>query len=132
MFIDTNSIEIKVGNGNYINIGQYLIQATYGFNKLWGNDSGRNLAGKMTGTLLGIFPKITLQFRKLTKSEVELIVKILDSPLQTVKYYDPNKKAKITMETYTGDYEIVNRNIISNATKADGFTCSFIATDKRV
>ena len=98
MFLDNNSIII-----NGVSMGQYIVEAKYGFNKLWSPDSGRNLAGTQSGTLLGIFPKIILQFRKLTKAELEIIVPILDSARQTVTYYDPNKKANITMQTYTGD-----------------------------
>ena len=127
MFIDKNSIII-----NNVSMGQYLVEAKYGYNKLWGSDSGRNLAGTMTGTLVGIFPKLTLQFRKLTKSELELITPILDSATQTTSYYDPNKKQQTTMETYTGDYEIINRTIINGNRKNEGFSCSFIATSKRV
>ena len=39
MFIDKNSIII-----NGVSMGQYLVEAKYGYNKLWGEDSGRNLA----------------------------------------------------------------------------------------
>lgn len=127
MFIDKNSIMI-----NGISIGQYIVEAKYGYNKLWASDTGRNLAGKMTGTLVGIFPKITLQFRKLTKAELELIVPILDSATQTLTYYDPYKKANTTMTTYTGDYEIVNDRIINESKKNEGFQVSFIAVSKRV
>ena len=76
--------------------------------------------GTQSGTLVGIFPKIILQFRKLTKSELEVIVPILDSASQTVTYYDPNKKENVTMTTYTGDYEIVNKYIIGNNRKNEG------------
>ena len=93
-------------------MGQYLVQAQYSYNKLWGDDTGRNLAGDFSGTLKGIFPKLILQFRALTKLELENIVPILDSARQTVSYYDPYKKAQTTMSTYTGDYEITNKNII--------------------
>lgn len=127
MFIDRNSIII-----NGVNMGQYIVEAKYGFNKLWSSDSGRNLAGTQSGTLIGIFPKLILQFRKLTKSELEIIVPILDSAGQTVTYYDPNKKTNVTMETYTGDYEIVNKTIINGNKKNEGFSCSFIAIRKRV
>ena len=51
MFIDANSIRL-----NNISMGQYLLSAKYEFNKLWGSDTGRNLKGKYTGTLVGIFP----------------------------------------------------------------------------
>ena len=127
MFINTNSIVI-----NGVSMGQYLVEAKYGYNKLWSSDSGRNLAGTQSGTLIGIFPKIILQFRKLTKSELEIIVPILDSARQSVTYYDPNKKTNITMTTYTGDYEIINKNIINGDRKNEGFSCSFIAISKRV
>ena len=127
MFIDKNSIVI-----DGINMGQYLVQATYGYNKLWSSDSGRNLAGTQTGTLIGIFPKLVLQFRKLTKSELEIIIPILDSANQNTTYYDPKKKQNVTMTTYTGDYEIVNKYIINGDRKNEPFSCSFIAVSKRV
>ena len=112
-------------------MGQYIVQAQYGYHKLWASDGGRNLAGVMTGSLLGIFPKIILQFKPLTKAELEIIVPILDSASQTVTYYDPNKKETTTMTTYTGDYEVVNKNIITGNAKNEGFSCSFIAVRKR-
>lgn len=126
MFIDKNSIII-----NGVSMGQYITQAQYGYNKLWASDTGRNLAGSMTGTLIGVFPKIILQFRQLTKQELEIIVPILDSSTQNVTYYDPLKKQNITIETYTGDYEITNKNIINGDIKNDSFNCSFISVRKR-
>ena len=126
MFVNRNSIII-----NGVNMGQYLVEAKYQYNKLWSSDSGRNLAGTQSGTLVGIFPKLILQFRKLTKAELEVIVPILDAPNQTTTYYDPNKKTNVTMTTYTGDYEVVNKHIISGNVKNEGFSCSFIAIRKR-
>lgn len=122
MFIDKDSIVI-----NGISMGQYCTEAKFSYNKLWAGDSGRNLAGTMTGTLLGVFPKITLQFRTLSKSELNTISKILDSASQRVTYYDPNKNSNVTMTTYTGDWEITNRSMNINK----GFSCSFISIRKR-
>ena len=127
MFINKNSIII-----NGVSMGQYLVEAKYSYNKLWASDSGRNLAGEMSATLVGVFPKIILQFRKLTKNELEVIIPILDSATQTTSYYDPYKKAQTTMTTYTGDYEILNKSIIDESRKNEGFSCSFIAVSKRV
>lgn len=127
MFLDNNSIVI-----NGVNMGQYILEAKYQFNKLWSSDSGRNLAGTQSGTLVGIFPKIILQFRKLTKAEMEIIAPILDSTRQTVTYYDPNKKTNVTMTTYTGDYEVVNKGRLNYGRKNEGFSCSFIAVSRRV
>ena len=131
MFLDKNSIQVKVGSGSYISMGQYITEAKYSYPKLWASDTGRNLAGKMSGTLVGIFPKITLQFRKLTKTELEIVVPLLDSPAQTVKYYDPKKKTTVEITTYTGDYEIANKGVVTGNRKNSGFSCSFIAVDKR-
>ena len=94
MFIGKNSLIV-----NNINLGNYIVEARYGYNKLWSSDSGRNLAGTQSGTLIGIFPKIIVQFRKLTQAELEALAPILDSARQTVKYYDPNKKTMTTMTT---------------------------------
>lgn len=125
MFVNKNSIII-----NNVSMGDYIVEAKYSYNKLW-SDGGRALSGKMTGTLIGIFPKLILQFGPLTKSQLEVIIPILDSAYQTVTYYDPNKKQNVTMTTYTGDYEITNKNIINNNVTNEGFSCSFIATEKR-
>lgn len=126
MFLDKDSIVI-----NNVSMGEYLIDAKYGYHKLWGNDSGRNLAGVMSGTLVGIFPKITLTFRPLTQAEIEIVAPILDSENQSTSYYDPNIKNQVTMTTYTGDYEIKCRNIMSDNVKCDSFNCAFISKRKR-
>ena len=127
MFIDKNSITI-----NNVSMGQYITSAKYSYNKLWANDTGRNLAGVMSGTLVGIFPKIVLTFRKLTKAELEVVAPILDSASQTVRYYDPTKHAYTTIYTYTGDYEITNGKVIDSNSKNGSFSCSFISKQKRV
>ena len=131
MFLNKDSLQVKVGNGNWIKLGDYIVEAKYGFNKLWSSDSGRNLAGVQSGTLIGIFPKIVCQFRKLNQSDMETIAPILDSAKQKIKYYDPKKRATETIDTYTGDYEYRNKTMINNGRKNDGFSCSFIAIRKR-
>ena len=126
MLIDKDSIVI-----NGVSMGQYLLEVKYGYHKLWASDSGRNLAGTQSGTLIGIFPKLTLQFRRLKKEELEIISPILDTARQTTSYYDPNKKQQVQMLTYTGDYEITNKRIIRGDNKNEGFSCSVIAVQKR-
>lgn len=122
MFIDKDSIKV-----NGISFGKYLTQADYQYNKLWAEDSGRNLAGTQSGTLIGIFPKIEMQFRRLTKEEVHEIAPILDSASQTVQYYDDNKGQSVTMSTYTGDWTLSNKSINVN----EPFSISFIAKKRR-
>ena len=122
MFVNKDSIKV-----NGISMGQYLVQADYEYNKLWSSDTGRNLAGTQSGTLIGIFPKLVLQFRRLSQEELHKIAPILDSARQTVEYYDDNKGKMITMTTYTGDWKITNTGINQN----EPFSCSFISTKKR-
>lgn len=127
MFLDKNSLII-----DGINIGQYITEVEYGYNKLWADDSGRNLAGNQSGTLIGIFPKLKLSFIKLTQEELELLAPILDKATQNVTYYDPFKKAMTTIGTYTGDWATLNRNTFSNVARAnESFSISFIARKKR-
>ena len=123
MFINRDSILI-----NNVSMGQYLLSAKYEFNKLWGSDTGRNLKGKFSGTLVGVFPKITLTFRKLTKAEMNIIAPILDSNSQTLRYYDPTTNSNKTITTYTGDWSYENKQI---ALKNDSFNCTFIARERR-
>ena len=122
MYIDKNSLIV-----DELNLGSFILEAKFGYHKLWSEDSGRNLAGTQSGTLIGIFPKITVQFKKLNQEELEQIAPILDKAIQNVTYYDPNKKKNITMSTYTGDWELVNRGIMQN----QGFSCAFISRKKR-
>lgn len=124
MFINADSIRL-----NGISMGQYLLGAKYEYNKIWGSDTGRtNLKGKFSGTLVGIFPKITLTFRKLTKAEMNIIAPILNSETQSLTYYDPDTNSNKTISTYTGDWSYENKQIM---TKNNSFDCTFIARERR-
>ena len=123
MFIDKNSIKL-----NNISMGQYLSSAKYEYNKLWGNDTGRNLKGSFSGTLVGIFPKLTLTFHKLTKAEMNLIAPILNSGIQSLTYYDPDMNLNKTITTYSGDWSYENKQITS---KNESFSCTFVSRERR-
>lgn len=128
MFINKNSLSI-----DGVNMGNYLLEVEYGYNKLWSNDSGRNLAGTQTGTLIGIFPKLKLTFAPLTQAELETIAPILDKATQNTTYYDPTKRAMTTMSTYTGDWATTNKNTFTNVARAnESFSISVIARSRRV
>lgn len=121
MFINANSFKV-----DGMNLSPYITNIEYQYPKLWGDDTGRNLAGNFNGTLLGIFPKFIVTFRKLSSSELQTIAPILDKKYQTVTYSDP-VKGTISKKTYTGDWSAKYKN----TGKADGFTVSFICTTKR-
>ena len=125
MFLNKDSIKV-----NNISMGQYLLSAKYEYNKLWGSDTGRNLKGKFSGTLVGIFPKITLTFRKLTKAEMNIIAPILNSGTQSLTYYDPDTNSNKTIRTYTGDWSYENKKVVDKLD--DSFECTFISREGRV
>lgn len=118
---------------NGTNITPYLTDCKFGYNKQWGKDTGRNvLSGKFTGTLLGIFVRFDCTFGALTQSQIETLVPILDSAFQTTQYYDPKKQQKISIETYSGDYQLEQTCLFSDvATAGKPFNISFVATTKR-
>lgn len=122
MYINKDSIII-----NNVSMGQYITQADFEYNKLWSKDSGRNLAGTQTGTLIGIFPKLVLTFRKLNQTELHTLAPILDSARQTVQYHDDRNNSVKTMTTYSGDWKVVCKRL----GMAEGVQCSFISTKKR-
>ena len=99
---------------------------------MWGPDSGRNMKAKMSGTFLGVIPKFKLTFRKLTQAEIELLAPILDTAWQQTTYYDPVKRQNLTIETYTGDWETLQKSVFVNVAKAaESFNISVIATEPR-
>lgn len=127
MFLNKDSLFI-----NGVNLGQYLVEVEYGYNKTWGKDSGRNLLAEMSGTFLGVIVKLKLTFGKLTQQELELLAPILDSAWQQTTYYDPVKKAITTMDTYTGDWATLNKSTFINHARAnESFSISVIAVRPR-
>ena len=122
MFINKDSLKL-----NGVSLGTYILEAKYGYHKLWASDSGRNMAGEQTGTLIGIFPKITVQFKRMNQAELESIAPYLDLAQQTIEYYDPNKKQMTTMTTYSNDWETTSKMI----GKIEGFSVAFISKKKR-
>lgn len=122
MFLNKDSLHM-----DNISMGKYLTQAKFGYHKLWSKDSGRALSGKQSGTLIGIFPKFTLSFRALTELELTYLAPHFDNPRQVIKYRDPNKNKELSIETYSGDWEIVYKNL----RKGQPFDLSFIAIDRR-
>lgn len=132
MFIDKiEGLKVKIPNGTYVDLSSMLVEVRYEYPKLFAEGSGRNLAGTMISDFIGVFPKVICQFGPLSKTQLESIVKILDSPTQVLRYYDPNKQAYVEMDTYTGDFNVTNRSVISGGALNEGFEISFIATKKR-
>ena len=122
MFIDKDSIVI-----DGVSFGKYLTSVEYQYAKLWGDDTGRNLSGRFSGTLLRIAPKLILSFHKLTVADLQEISPILNKRYQSLVYNDPELGIK-TITTYTGDWSITYKD--KNG-KCEPFKISFIDTGTR-
>ena len=122
MYINTNSVLI-----DGVSLSNYITSAKFGYHKLWGDDTGRNLNGDFSGTFSGVYPKITLTFKPLNNSEIQTIAPILNKPTQTVTYDDP-EKGRISINTYNNDWEVTYENI----SNGKGVTSAFISIKKRV
>lgn len=88
--------------------GSIVAPFNIGRHKLWGDDTGREttMSGKMTGTLIGIFPKLTVIFYPKDSDDLQELIKVLDTAWQTVQYHNPKTKTLTTLGTYTNDYDI--------------------------
>lgn len=73
--------------------------------KLW-KDSERNMAGDIRATLVGIFPKITVQVGYTTQEQMSNIVKLLDQDFFTVEYFDVRTQETFSAKYYASDYDI--------------------------
>lgn len=89
-----------------VSMAQYCSSIHYGYHKIWGKDTGRNNGGDNSGTLLGIYPKITFTFHKLDKNGVKTLLKLFNKAENKVTFYNPDLEKKITnMSCYSNDQE---------------------------
>jgi len=107
---------MSIVSGNLITINNTALPGLKGYevqyNKLW-KDADRNMNGDVRASLIGIFPKIKLEFRDaLTENQVSTIIGLLDQPYFSVTYYSPKHKANRTAQYYAADYsvEILDRS----------------------
>ena len=99
------------------------------YNKLWSEDSGRNIAGENKGTLVGIFPKILLEFGSMNEDEMAEFLSWADLPEITVTWYDAKIKGTRTASYYTNSPEI---DLKSQSTmKYKRFSLNLIPNKKR-
>lgn len=75
-----------------------------GRNKLW-SDAGRNMAGELRSTFLGVYPKISIEFAHTTSAEQTTILNLLDLASFSLQWYDPRSATHKTGTYYAGDFE---------------------------
>lgn len=92
---------IKLNGKSFKSITQYKLQR----NKLWSDDTGRNMAGVMKGSLIGNFPKIQLQIAPVNSDEMRELELIFDSPSIEVEYYNNKYGCTCTSTFYANEYD---------------------------
>lgn len=123
MLIDKNSLII-----DNVAMAQYLTKVKFGYHKIWGKDTGRSLSGDNSGTLKGIYPKITMTFRKLNEDEVGVILSLFNKAENKVTFYNPDLKKTITnMSCYSNDQEMDQEYL----GRIKGYSSAVISNKKR-
>ena len=123
MLLDKDSLII-----DGVKMAQYLISAKFGYHKIWGKDTGRALSGDNSGTLKGIYPKITMTFRKLNDEEVGIILSLFNKAENKVTFYNPDLKKKIVdMSCYSNDQEMDQKYL----GKIESYSSAVISNKKR-
>lgn len=105
-----------------------ILQVTFGYPKLWGEDTGRDtLSGTFSGTFKGVYPIFTIYFGATNQQQIEELTSLFDKPHVTLKYYDPNKKKWIEKGCYTPDYSLDFKRVGI----AEGFNLQLTSEAKR-
>ena len=115
-------------HGTFVTLGK---QTSYKveFCKLWSSDTGRSMTGENKGTLIGIFPKITVGLGIMSEGDMSAIINLTNQPRADVKYYDVGAKALTTASFYFGDVSAELERKSTMRHKATDF--SIIANRKR-
>lgn len=78
---------------------------TVGQNKLW-KDAERNMNGTVKATLIGVVPKIELEFNYMNRTRMAAISAKLNMAYFSVSYFDPTTNGTRTANFYAGDYNV--------------------------
>ena len=118
----------KYSNGSYVPLGKKTAY-TVAYCKLWSSDTGRSMTGENKGTLIGIFPKITVKLGRMSEEDTSAIINLTMQAKANVKYYDVGKKGLVTASFYFGDVSAEIEKQRSMYHKGTSF--SIIANKKR-
>lgn len=93
---------LKINGNSVPGLKQYKVT----YSKLW-KDANRNMNGDVRATLIGVFPKLELEFGgALSENTVSAMVNLLDLSYFDVTYFNPKTKTLKTAQYYSSDYSI--------------------------
>ena len=115
-------------HGSYVPLGKKTAYSV-AYCKLWASDTGRSMTGENKGTLIGIFPKISVSLGRMSEEDTSAVINLTMQARANVKYYDVGKKALVTASFYFGDVsaEIERQRSMYHR----GMSFSIIANKKR-
>ena len=82
---------------------QAITEASFDDCKLWADGSGRSMTGESKGTIVGIFPKLTVKISKQKASERAVLTKLLNQTEATVRAYSVERQRFEENSFYFGD-----------------------------
>lgn len=98
---------------------------------LWGDDAGRqNMNGSYSGTFIGYFTNITLNFGKTTQAEMTAIKNVFEKPTFSFTY-PSDKTGQDTTETFYGTAISAEKESIKTGSKYLPFEITLVATERR-
>lgn len=119
---------LKIGNTD---ITPYIIAGSYeiGRYKQWATDTGRStITGKFSGTLIGVFPKITFTLGTLSNNDASTLYSIFDAAIVSATYYDTKTKTMKTAQFYCGD--VIDKIKSAKTMKHDQTQIEIVAVEK--
>lgn len=108
-----------------------LLDYEIGEEPLWGDDAGRStMDGSYSGTLIGYFTKINLNFMPMDEDDMAYNQSLLKRAFFNVTYQDKKTKTMVTERFYNGD--TINAKVDSYKKGRYGeFSLSLVAVNRR-
>lgn len=84
-----------------------LIKYAVNYNKLWADDSGRDMSGENKGTLIGFFPKLTVEVGEFNADEMKTFLSKVNKAKINIDWYDAEIKGmRNGISYYINDFTI--------------------------
>jgi len=113
-----------------LDVTAHVTSYKVGRNKIWGTDTGRVLSGKWVGSLVGIFPKIDIDFYAEDGNDLQNILTKLDQASLTIHYHSPKHGMLKSLGTYSSDYEVKYRWAGDDGYVYDTIRVAFISEER--
>lgn len=105
----------------------YLKSFEISYEEMW-SDGDRNMAGNLKATHIGTVPKLFLQFRQMTKTEMSSVMSLLNGHTFTVYWWDEDSDSYKSGLFYRGEMKVGIRDLDSEMYKE--LSVNLIAFDK--